>query len=90
MLILNILYFIILTENVFSTRYVQILSEVIAVNVVLVMPAVEGLARILTSVLLKRGGTASPEVVARARAKRDSLKAAEMRARKPAKARPEE
>ena len=53
MLILNILYFIILTENVFSTRYVQILSEVIAVNVVLVMPAVEGLARILTSVLLK-------------------------------------
>ena len=53
MLILNILYFIILTENVFSTRYVQILSEVIAVNVVLVMSAVEGLARILTSVLLK-------------------------------------
>lgn len=53
MLILNILYFIILTENIFSTRYVQILSEVIAVNVVLVMPAVEGLARILTSVLLK-------------------------------------
>ena len=53
MLILNILYFIILTENVFSTRYVQILSEVIAVNAVLVMPAVEGLARILTSVLLK-------------------------------------
>jgi hypothetical protein len=47
-------------------------------------------AAILTSVLLKRGGTASPEVVARARAKRDSLKAAEMRARKPAKARPEE
>ena len=40
----------------------------------------------LTSVLLKRGGTASPEVVARTRAKRDSLKAAEMRARKPAKA----
>ena len=53
MLILNILYFIILTENVFSTRYVQILSEVIAVNVVLVMPEVEGLAPILTSVLLK-------------------------------------
>ena len=47
-------------------------------------------AAILTSVLLKRGGTASPEVVARARAKRDSLKAAEMRARKPAKAKPEE
>ena len=44
----------------------------------------------LTSVLAKRGGTASPEVVARARAKRDSLKAAEMRARKPAKAKPEE
>ena len=45
----------------------------------------------LTSVLLKRGGTASPEVVARTRAKRDSLKAAQMRARKPAKikARPE-
>ena len=39
----------------------------------------------LTSVLLKRGGTASPEVVARTRTKRDSLKAAEMRARKPAK-----
>ena len=44
----------------------------------------------LTSVLLKRAGTASPEVVARTRAKRDSLKAAEMRARKPAKAKPEE
>ena len=44
----------------------------------------------LTSVLLKRGGTASPEVVARARARRDSLKAAEMRARKSAKALPEE
>ena len=45
----------------------------------------------LTSVLLKRGGTASPEVVARAQAKRDSLKAAEMRARrKSAKAKPEE
>ena len=44
----------------------------------------------LTSVLLKRGGTASPGVVARTRAKRDSLKAAEMRARKPAKAKPEE
>ena len=40
----------------------------------------------LTSVLLKRGGTASPEVVARARAKRNLLKAAEMRARKPSKA----
>ena len=47
-------------------------------------------AAILTSVLLKRGGTASPEVVARTRAKRDSLKAAEMRARKPAKAKREE
>ena len=33
-------------------------------------------AAILTSVLLKWGGTASPEVVARTRAKRDSLKAA--------------
>ena len=45
----------------------------------------------LTSVLLKRGDTASPEVVARTRTKRDSLKAAEMRTRKPAKikARPE-
>ena len=39
----------------------------------------------LTSVLLKRGDTASPEVVARTRTKRDSLKAAEMRTRKPAK-----
>ena len=47
-------------------------------------------AAILTSVLLKRVGTASPEVVARTRAKRDSLKAAEMRARKSAKAKPEE
>ena len=45
---------------------------------------------ILTSVLLKRGGTASPEVVTRTRAKRDSLKAAERDARKPAKAKPEE
>ena len=44
----------------------------------------------LTSVLLKRGSTASPGVVARARAKRDWLKAAEMRARKPAKAKSEE
>ena len=44
----------------------------------------------LTSVLLKRGGTASPEVVARARAKRDSLKAIERGARKPAKAKREE
>ena len=44
----------------------------------------------LTSVLLKRGGTASPEVVARARAKRDLLKTTEMRARKPAKAKREE
>lgn len=39
----------------------------------------------LTSVLLKRGGTASPEVVTRTRAKRDSLKATERRARKHAK-----
>ena len=44
----------------------------------------------LTSVLLKRGGTASPEVVARTRAKRDSLKAIERDARKPPKATPEE
>ena len=44
----------------------------------------------LTSVLLKRGSTASPGVVARARAKRDWLKTAEMRARKPAKAKSEE
>ena len=44
----------------------------------------------LTSVLLKRGSIASPEVVTRTRAKRDSLKVAEMRARKPAKAKPEE
>ena len=44
----------------------------------------------LTSVLLKRGGKASPEVVARTRAKRDSLKAAEMWARKHAKAKVEE
>ena len=44
----------------------------------------------LTSVLLKRGGTASPEVVARARAKRDLLKAAEIRARKPSKTKPED
>ena len=47
-------------------------------------------SEILTSVLLKRGGIASPEVVERARAKRDSLKATEMRARKSAKAKPEE
>ena len=44
----------------------------------------------LTSVLLKRGGTASPEVVARTRAKRDSLKAIERDARKPAKAKLED
>ena len=44
----------------------------------------------LTSVLTKRGGTASPEVVARTRARRDSLKAIERDARKPAKAKPEE
>ena len=44
----------------------------------------------LTSVLLKRGGTASPEVVARTRVKRDSLKAIERDARKPAKAKPED
>ena len=52
MLILNILYFIILTENVFSTRYVQILSEVIPVNVILVILVMEEPALILTSVLL--------------------------------------
>ena len=44
----------------------------------------------LTSVLTKRGGTASPEVVARTRARRDSLKAIERGARKPAKAKREE
>ena len=44
----------------------------------------------LTSGLLKRGGKASPEVVTRTRAKRDSLKVAEMRARTPAKAKPQE
>ena len=44
----------------------------------------------LTSVLLKRGGTASPEVVARARAKRDLLKAIERDARKPPRAKSEE
>jgi hypothetical protein len=46
----------------------------------------------LTSVLLKRAGTASPEVVTRTRAKRDLLKVTEMRTRKPAKtkARPEQ
>ena len=44
----------------------------------------------LTSVLRKREGMASPEVIASTRAKRDSLKAAEMRARKSAKAKPEE
>ena len=47
-------------------------------------------AAILTSVLLKRGGTASPEVVARTRAKRDSLKAIERDARRPARAKSEE
>ena len=44
----------------------------------------------LTSVLTKRVGTASPEVVARTRARRDSLKAIERDARKPAKAKREE
>ena len=44
----------------------------------------------LTSVLTKRGGKASAEVVARTRAKRDSLKAIERDARKPPKAKPEE
>ena len=43
----------------------------------------------LTRVLAKREGAASPKVVARARAKRDSLKVAERAARRPAKARPD-
>ena len=43
----------------------------------------------LTSVLAKRGSAASPEVVARVRVRRDSLKAAERKARGPFKARPE-
>ena len=38
---------------------------------------------ILTSVLAKRESTASPEVIARVRSRRDSLKADERRARKP-------
>ena len=50
----------------------------------------DAMSAMLTSVLLKRGGTASPEVVARIRTKRNSLKVAEMRARKPAKAKREE
>ena len=44
----------------------------------------------LTSVLLKRGVTASAEVVARTRARRDSLKAIERDARKPPRAKREE
>ena len=53
--------------------------------------AITAFVRPNRSTLLKRGDTASPEVVARTRTKRDSLKAAEMRTRKPAKikARPE-
>ena len=43
----------------------------------------------LTSVLAKRGSAASPKVVARARARRDSLRVAERRARNPNKAKPE-
>ena len=43
----------------------------------------------LTRVLAKREGAASPDVVARARTQRDSLRAAERAARRPAKARPE-
>ena len=39
----------------------------------------------LTSVMAKRGGAASPDVLARARARRDALKAAERQARRPAK-----
>ena len=42
----------------------------------------------LTSVLAKRESVASPEVVAHVRARRDSLRAAERMARKPASARP--
>ena len=42
----------------------------------------------LTSVLSKRESTASPEVIARVRVKRDSLKVAERRERKPPKTRP--
>ena len=42
----------------------------------------------LTSVLAKRESAASPEVVARVRVRRDSLKAAERRAQGPFKARP--
>ena len=42
----------------------------------------------LTSVLAKRESAASPEVVARVRVRRDSLKAAERRAQRPFKARP--
>ena len=42
---------------------------------------------VLTSVLAKRESAASPEVVARVRAKRDSLKATERKVRKPEKAR---
>ena len=44
---------------------------------------------VLTSVLVKRESAASPEVVARVRARRDALRAAERRARKPNKAKPE-
>ena len=43
----------------------------------------------LTRVLAKREGTASPDVVARTRTQRDSLRVAERAARRPAKARPE-
>ena len=40
---------------------------------------------VLTSVLVKRGSAASPEVVTRVRAQRDALKVAERAARRPAK-----
>ena len=43
----------------------------------------------LTRVLAKREGAASPDVVARTRTQRDSLRVAERAARRPAKARPE-
>ena len=50
---------------------------------------VDATSAMLTSVLAKREGVASPVVVARVRVKRDWLKAAERMARKAAKAKPE-
>ena len=75
-----------------EARAAAVAAAVAEANAVLERQAArpDATAAILTSVLLKRGGTASPEVVARTRAKRDSLKAAEMRARKPVKAMPKE